>query len=100
MEARTFTITEGPGRKLGAARTLPLTDQDLSLLAEAKTLPKASGLVFPSLRGKVLDGATMKLAMGDLTRKGTVHGFRSAFTHFCVEQGVHDAYRKKQMGTP
>ena len=72
--------------KSGKQHRVPLSDQALAILAEAKKLADGSKLIFPSpRRGKELSN----MAIGKILREqgidGTLHGFRSCFRSWCAD---------------
>ncbi len=76
--------------KAGVEHRVPLSDQALEVLGEASVLREDSGLVFPS---PLKQGATMSdmtltkvLRSVGLAEQATVHGFRSSFKNWALEQ--------------
>ena len=89
VEAATWTI--GPDRmKAARAHRVPLSAQALDVLRQARELADDSGLVFPSnLRpGRELSDMTLIKILRDrgLAERATVHGFRSSFRDWTLEQ--------------
>ena len=73
--------------KAGKAFDVPLSLPALAVLRRAKELIDASGLVFPSTHGTVMDGGRLSEAIrfcGDTT----VHGLRSSFRTWAAEEGI------------
>ena len=75
--------------KAGVEHRVPLSDQALDVLREARRLKDDSGLIFPSaLRpGRPLSDMTMTKILRDLglAESATVHGFRTSFKTWCME---------------
>lgn len=77
-----------PATRMKKHRThrVPLSNQALNVLFEAKTLDDRSGLVFPSVRGKELSDSTLSKLVRELGIQSTVHGFRASFRTWAQEQ--------------
>ena len=73
--------------KNGHAHRVPLAAQALAILEQARGLAGHSDLVFPAVRGGVLNNSSLS----ELTRAHglatTVHGFRSTFAAWAEEAG-------------
>ena len=87
IEGDTWVI---PARRMKTAREhrVPLSWAALAILADMRKRYGASGLVFPSARGKVLHRATVTRVLRSATATGTVHGLRTAFRSHAAEAGV------------
>ena len=89
MERETWTIP-GSRMKAGVEHRVPLSDQALDILKEAQQLEDGSGLCFPSpLRpGHMLSDMTLTkiLRTVGLADRATVHGFRTSFKTWTMEQ--------------
>ena len=76
--------------KAGVEHRVPLSDQALDVLTLAQQLEDGSGLCFPSpLRpGRILSDMTMTniLRKSGLADRATVHGFRTSFKTWTMEQ--------------
>ena len=76
--------------KAGATHRVPLSLQALDLLNEASILRDDSGLVFPSVLkpGSHMSDMTLTkiLRSTGLAKQATVHGFRSSFKNWTLEQ--------------
>ena len=76
--------------KAGVEHRVPLVDAALEVLATAQLLSDGSNLVFPSLMkpGHPLSDMTLTKLLRDLGLAGraTVHGFRTSFKTWCMEQ--------------
>ena len=76
--------------KAGVEHRVPLSDQALDVLTLAQQLEDGSGLCFPSpLRpGRMLSDMTMTniLRKSGLADRATVHGFRTSFKTWTMEQ--------------
>ena len=89
MKRETWTIP-GSRMKAGVEHRVPLSDQALDILKEAPQLEDGSGLCFPSpLRlGHMLSDMTLTkiLRTVGLADRATVHGFRTSFKTWTMEQ--------------
>ena len=89
LEGATWTIP-GSRMKAGVEHRVPLSDQALDVLTLAHHLEDGSRLCFPSpLRpGRMLSDMTMTkiLRSTGLADRATVHGFRTSFKTWTMEQ--------------
>ncbi len=89
IEGATWTIP-GSRMKAGAEHRVPLSAQALDVLMLARELEDGSGLCFPSpLRpGRMLSDMTLTkvLRKVGLANRATVHGFRTSFKTWTMEQ--------------
>ena len=89
LASATWTIP-GSRMKAGVEHRVPLSDQALEVLALAQQLEDGSGLCFPSpLRpGRELSDMTLTkiLRKSGLADRATVHGFRTSFKTWTMEQ--------------
>ena len=89
LEARTWTI---PPEKMKAGRPhrVPISEQALDMLAQTRLLRDESNLTFPSplKPGRMLSDMTLTKILRDnaLADRATVHGFRSSFKDWTMEQ--------------
>ena len=76
--------------KAGVEHRVPLSDQAVEVLREASILQEDSGLVFPSplKQGSPMSDMTLTkiLRSVGLADRATVHGFRSSFKNWTLEQ--------------
>ena len=76
--------------KAGKEHRVPLSVQAIGLLGEATEMPDESGLVFPSplKPGAPMSDMTLTkvLRATGLAERATVHGFRSSFKNWTLEQ--------------
>ena len=76
--------------KAGVEHRVPLSRQSLDLLVEAQVVRDESGLVFPSpiKQGSPMSDMTLTkiLRSTGLAERATVHGFRSSFKNWALEQ--------------
>ena len=73
--------------KVAREHRVPLSNECMELLARASALKGKSGLLFPSVRGKVMTDSRLSAVLRDNAVDGTVHGFRSSFRDWCGETG-------------
>ena len=76
--------------KAGEEHRVPLSEQAVGVLALARELEDGSGLCFPSplLRGRMLSDMTLTkvLRSTGFAERATVHGFRTSFRTWAMEQ--------------
>ena len=65
---------------------VPLSRRALEILHEASKLGGATGLVFPSARGKALSDMTLSKLLKEQGVAGVPHGFRSSFRDWASER--------------
>ncbi|MDE2880358.1 MAG: tyrosine-type recombinase/integrase [Acidobacteriota bacterium] len=84
LEAREWRI---PAKRMKTNREhrVPLSGRALAVLEEAQALADGSGVVFPSERGRALDGAAIVRLVRDLGIGAVPHGFRSSFRDWAAE---------------
>ena len=89
LDAREWRILGGR-MKAGMEHRVPLSDAALTVLDRARPLRDDSDLVFPSpiAQGRPLSDMTLTkvLRTTGLAGRATVHGFRSSFKVWCMEQ--------------
>ena len=85
LNTRTWTI---PAERTKGQREhrIPLSDRAMVILEQALAFGDASGLVFPSQRGKVMSDNTLSKLLRDLQIQGTPHGMRSSFRDWAAEK--------------
>ena len=83
-DAATWTVP-AERMKTKRAHRVPLSGRALAILAEADDLADASGLIFPSPRGKPLSDATLSKLIRELGINAVPHGFRSSFRDWVSE---------------
>ena len=83
----------GERTKTGAELRVPLSDQAVAVLRQARALDDGSGLVFPSPAkpGHPLSDMALTKVLRDngLAEKATVHGFRSSFKTWSPRSDRH-----------
>ncbi len=72
--------------KMKEPHVVPLSPRALEVLKEAESLRDPSGLVFPSMRGKVLSDMTLSKLIRELGFDVHVHGMRTSFRTWAQEQ--------------
>ena len=84
LDAATWTI---PASKMknGLEHRVPLSNAALDVLRKAKELGDGTGLVFPSVRGKLMSDSTVSKLLRDHSIQTTPHGLRSAFRDWAAE---------------
>ena len=84
LDAATWTI---PASKMknGLEHRVPLSNAALDVLRKAKELGDGTGLVFPSVRGKLMSDSTVSKLLRDHSMQTTPHGLRSAFRDWAAE---------------
>ena len=89
LEGRVWGLPSGR-MKAGVEHRVPLSDQALEVLGEASALQEDSGLVFPSplKQGAPMSDMTLTKVLRSvgLAEHATVHGFRSSFKNWSLEQ--------------
>ena len=89
LEGRVWRIPS-ERMKAGVEHRVPLSQQALEVLGEASLLREDSGLVFPSplKQGAPMSDMTLTkiLRSVGLAKNATVHGFRSSFKNWTLEQ--------------
>ena len=65
---------------------VPLQPRAIEILVEAEGFRNASGLIFPSPRGKVLSDMTLSKLVKELGFDADIHGFRTSFRTWVQEQ--------------
>ena len=90
LNARTWTIPASRMKGLREHR-IPLSGRAVAILIEARKYSAESGLIFRSLRGKVLSDNTLSKLMRDLEPGGTPHGMRSVFRDWAAEKTAYSS---------
>ena len=77
-----------PGSRMKAGREhrVPLSPRAAAIVAEARQYADGSGLVFPSVSGRVMSDSTLSKLVKELGIEGTPHGMRSAFRDWGSER--------------
>lgn len=83
--------------KNGRAHTVTLNEAALAMLDRAAAAFGEDGLIFPSLRGKVLTNAALGKMFKDSGRTETVHGLRSTFRDWAAERMPHVPFAVAEM---
>lgn len=78
--------TVSPDRmKTKKLHRVPLSSRAIEILREAEEIADGTGLVFPSLRGKILSDMTLSKLIRELGFDAHVHGFRTSFKTWAQE---------------
>ena len=85
VNAATWTVP-AERMKAGKEHRVPLPKRCVAILREAEGLPRASGLLFPSMNGKTISDATVGKLLRQQGVDATAHGFRSTFRDWAAEQ--------------
>ena len=72
--------------KMKRPHRVPLSGRAVEVLKHAQAIQDRSGLVFPSMRGKVLSDMTLSKLIKELGFEADVHGFRTSFRTWAQEQ--------------
>ena len=75
--------------KMGRVHRVPLCTGAMAVLEAAREYADGSGLVFPSVTGKVLADSVFSAVLRGLSIPSTAHGLRSTFRTWAAEHG-HD----------
>lgn len=90
LESKTWRIP-GERMKSGREHRVPLSDEAVAVLEQARVIADGSDLIFPSpvKPGKPLSDMSLTKLLRDvgLAGKATIHGMRSAFRDWCAETG-------------
>ena len=84
LEAREWRIP-ADRMKTNREHRVPLSRGALAVLQEAQALADGSGVVFPSARGRPLNGVAISKLVRDLQIGAVPHGFRSSFRDWAAE---------------
>lgn len=85
LPAATWTIP-AERMKMNREHKVPLSGRAIEVLKDAHGLREASGLVFPSARGRQLSDMTLSKLVKELGIDSTIHGFRSSFRTWTQER--------------
>ena len=85
FDARTWTVPASR-MKAGRAHRVPLSAAALGVLRDAREYSDGSGLVFPSITGRMMSDSTLSKLLRENGIEGTPHGMRSAFRDWASEQ--------------
>ncbi|MCY4469452.1 MAG: site-specific integrase [Thiotrichales bacterium] len=85
MDTATWTIP-AERMKMDRDHRVPLSPRAVEILTEARQYSDASGLVFPSARGKVMSDMTLSKMVKSLGIEAVPHGFRSSFRDWANER--------------
>ena len=79
-----------PGERMKAKRDhrVPLSRQAIEILTEARELGRGSDLVFPGKTGGAMADRTLGLPLKAAKLAGTVHGMRSAFRDWAIDNKI------------
>ena len=86
LDRRVWTV---PAERMKTSREhrVPLSHRAIEILHESDDLYDDSGLVFPSITGRVLSDSTVSKLLRELDINAVPHGFRSSFRDWCAETG-------------
>ncbi len=85
METATWEIPAAR-MKMQRSHRVPRSARAMEILAEAEEVRDASGLVFPSVRSKVLSDMTLSKLVKELGFDADIHGFRTSFRTWAQER--------------
>ena len=86
VENRVWTIP-AKRAKSGREHRVPLVARAIEVLEEARLFSHGSGLIFPSVTGRMIHGGTLPKLLARHGIKAVPHGFRSSFRDWCGETG-------------
>ena len=84
LDTATWTIP-AERMKMDTEHRVPLSAAALDILDQASEIADASGLVFPSARGKQSSDSTLSKLLRENGIQAVPHGFRSSFRDWCSE---------------
>ena len=96
-DAEAWTI---PAERTKTSRPLvvPLSKMALAALDEAEGYADGSGLVFPTLTGRVHTDSALAKPLREHGSAGTVHGMRASFRSWAAETGVNREVAEMALG--
>ena len=83
LDGRIWTVP-AERMKAGVEHRVPLSDRAAAILKEAG--PRADGLVFPSINGRMLSDNTLSKLLRENEIPAVPHGFRSSFRDWAAER--------------
>ena len=86
MDERTWTIPAAR-MKMSREHRVPLSEQAVAVLREAASIAEGSGLIFPSVTGRLMSDAVLLKLVRETGIDGVVHGFRSSFRDWAGDTG-------------
>ena len=86
-DARMWTVP-ATRMKAGRSHRVPLSDQALALLRDARGLGTGEGLIFPAKEGGTMSDMVFTALLRRLKVDSVPHGMRSSFRDWCAETGV------------
>ena len=84
---RSVWIVPAERMKTSREHRVPLSCRSVEVLREAADFFGGTGLVFPSITGKILSDSTVSKLLRELDIEAVPHGFRSSFRDWCAESG-------------
>ena len=84
LDTATWTVP-ADRMKMRREHRVPLSDQALQILAEARKWSDGTGFIFPSVTGRPLSDNTLSKLLREQGIPAVVHGFRSSFRDWCAE---------------
>lgn len=85
LDNRVWTIP-GTRMKAGKEHNVPLSDRAVRILESVSLLRERKGLIFPAPRKGILSDMVFTQLLRRLGKTYTMHGFRSSFADWAVEQ--------------
>ena len=86
LERRVWTVP-AERMKTRIEHRVPLSNRAVEMLHETHGRFGGSGLIFPSITGRVMSDSTLSKLLRELGVKAVPHGFRSSFRDWCAESG-------------
>ena len=85
LDNRVWTVP-GKRMKAGKEHNVPLSDRAVKILEAVSLLRERKGLIFPAPRKGILSDMVFTQLLRRLGKTYTMHGFRSSFADWAVEQ--------------
>lgn len=87
--AKKLWIIPAPRMKMKREHRVPLCDRAVAIIQRAKEIGSSTEIVFPGIRGKTMNDATLSMVLRDAgvpQEVATVHGFRASFRTWAAEK--------------
>ena len=84
--------------KVAKPHRVPLSDQAVELIEQARQHSDGSGLVLPSAKGNVIADALLSRLLKRLDTGTTPHGLRSSFRSWCADEAIDREVAEASLG--